>query len=148
MQSCTGLWIVADITRAVDDKTAKSLLGDSFKRQLKYDGTYSAVTFICSKTGTSLAILTFLDVQSCQFHSSTSADNISETEATESLPGIADECAELWTKMIQLGKKLKSLREQKGTLEDEKAAVEELQDQVETKYVSQRNRFPLLSSRC
>lgn len=51
MQSCTGLWIVADITRAVDDKTAKSLLGDSFKRQLKYDGTYSAVTFICSKTG-------------------------------------------------------------------------------------------------
>jgi hypothetical protein len=31
MKSCTGLWIVAPITRAVDDKTAKSLLGDSFK---------------------------------------------------------------------------------------------------------------------
>jgi hypothetical protein len=41
---------VAPITRAVDDKAAKSLLGESFKRQLKYDGTYSRVTFICSKT--------------------------------------------------------------------------------------------------
>lgn len=50
MRACSGLWIVAPITRAVDDKTAKTLLGDSFKRQLKYDGTYSAVTFICSKT--------------------------------------------------------------------------------------------------
>jgi len=50
MRDCSGLWIVAPITRAVDDKTAKTLLGDSFKRQLKCDGTYSAVTFICSKT--------------------------------------------------------------------------------------------------
>ena len=50
MKECTGLWIVAPITRAVDDKAAKNLLGTSFKRQLKYDGTYSAVTFICSKT--------------------------------------------------------------------------------------------------
>ena len=31
MKECTGLWIVAPITRAVDDKTAKSLLGDSFR---------------------------------------------------------------------------------------------------------------------
>ncbi|KAF2834718.1 hypothetical protein M501DRAFT_963774 [Patellaria atrata CBS 101060] len=50
MKQCTGLWIVAPINRAVDDKAAKTLLGDTFKRQLKFDGTYSAVTFICSKT--------------------------------------------------------------------------------------------------
>lgn len=31
MKACTGLWIVAPITRAVDDKTAKWLLGDSFR---------------------------------------------------------------------------------------------------------------------
>jgi hypothetical protein len=62
MKQCTGLWIVAPITRAVDDKAAKNLLGDSFKRQLKYDGSYSSVTFICSKT-----------------------DDISITEATDSL---------------------------------------------------------------
>lgn len=62
MKQCTGLWIVAPITRAVDDKAAKTLLGDSFKRQLKYDGGFSNVTFICSKT-----------------------DDISITEATDSL---------------------------------------------------------------
>lgn len=38
MKSCTGLWIVAPINRAVDDKAAKSLLGEPFKRQLKLDG--------------------------------------------------------------------------------------------------------------
>ncbi|KAL8853713.1 MAG: hypothetical protein Q9221_001524 [Calogaya cf. arnoldii] len=31
MKQCTGLWIVAPINRAVDDKAAKSLLGESFK---------------------------------------------------------------------------------------------------------------------
>jgi len=50
MKQCTGLWIVAPIIRAVDDKAAKNLLGESFKRQLKMDGGYSSVTFICSKT--------------------------------------------------------------------------------------------------
>ncbi|KAL1795846.1 hypothetical protein ACET3X_006070 [Alternaria dauci] len=62
MKQCTGLWIVAPINRAVDDRAAKTLLGDSFKRQLKYDGGFSGVTFICSKT-----------------------DDISIMEATESL---------------------------------------------------------------
>lgn len=33
----TGLFIVAPINRAVDDKVAKSLLGESFKRQLKFE---------------------------------------------------------------------------------------------------------------
>lgn len=41
MKQCTGLWIVAPINRAVDDKAAKSLLGESFKRQLKMDGGFS-----------------------------------------------------------------------------------------------------------
>lgn len=50
MKQCTGLWIVTPITRAVDDKAAKNLLGETFRRQLKFDGTYSAVTFICSKS--------------------------------------------------------------------------------------------------
>ncbi|KAK4204426.1 hypothetical protein QBC40DRAFT_332466 [Triangularia verruculosa] len=49
VEQCTGLWVVAPITRAVDDKTAKNLLGNAFKRQLQFDGTYSAVTVICSK---------------------------------------------------------------------------------------------------
>lgn len=51
MKQCTALWIVSPINRAVDDKAAKNLLGASFRRQLQFDGIYSAVTFICSKTG-------------------------------------------------------------------------------------------------
>ncbi|KAL5370946.1 hypothetical protein DPSP01_014578 [Paraphaeosphaeria sporulosa] len=50
LKNCTGLWIVAPISRAVDDKAAKTFLGSSFGRQLKYDGGFSSVTFICSKT--------------------------------------------------------------------------------------------------
>lgn len=71
MKQCTGLFIVAPITRAVDDKAAKTLLGDTFKRQLKFDGGFSSVTFICSKT-----------------------DDISITEAVDSL-GLEGEVHEL-----------------------------------------------------
>ncbi|KAL8408226.1 hypothetical protein RB594_006862 [Gaeumannomyces avenae] len=50
MKECSALWILAPITRAVDDKSARNLLGRTFRRQLKFDGTYNAVTFVCSKT--------------------------------------------------------------------------------------------------
>ncbi|KAI1760686.1 hypothetical protein GGR53DRAFT_508668 [Hypoxylon sp. FL1150] len=102
MKACTGLWIVAPITRAVDDKTAKSLLGESFKRQLKYDGTYSAVSFICSKT-----------------------DDISITEAVDSL-GLEEEISEAWNRVEELentGKShqlhLKELKIQKALCSDD-----------------------------
>jgi len=47
---CSSIWIVSPINRAVDDKAAKHLLGTSFKLQLTMDGSYSNITFICSKT--------------------------------------------------------------------------------------------------
>ncbi|KAK8048648.1 hypothetical protein PG994_010378 [Apiospora phragmitis] len=54
MQKCTSLWIVAPISRAVDNKAAQHLLGhllgESFKMQLKYDGNYTNITFICSQS--------------------------------------------------------------------------------------------------
>ncbi|KAJ0318258.1 hypothetical protein COL5a_010716 [Colletotrichum fioriniae] len=49
IKECTRLWVVAPINRAVDDKTAKTLMGTNFKQQLKYDGAYSSITFICTK---------------------------------------------------------------------------------------------------
>ncbi|KAI0470344.1 hypothetical protein F4859DRAFT_522828 [Xylaria cf. heliscus] len=129
MKSCTGLWIVAPITRAVDDKTAKSLLGDAFKRQLKYDGTYSSVTFICSKT-----------------------DDISITEAAESL-GLEAEISESWDTSEEMRKttiskqaRISGLKEAKATLgqqldecEAETDRLEDLQAQLssgETVYTS------------
>jgi GTPase SAR1 family protein len=78
MRQCSGLWIVAPINRAVNDKAAKNLLGDQFKRQMKYDGMFSNVTFICSKT-----------------------DDISITEAVESL-SIESQVQEPWDEISKL----------------------------------------------
>ncbi|EGD97854.1 hypothetical protein TESG_05359 [Trichophyton tonsurans CBS 112818] len=50
IKNCSGLWIVAPITRAVDDHSARTLLGDGFKRQLQLDGAVGQLAFICSKT--------------------------------------------------------------------------------------------------
>jgi hypothetical protein len=96
MKQCTGLWIVAPITRAVDDQAAKKLLGDSFKRQLKYDGGFSAVTFICSKT-----------------------DDISITEAIGSLD-LEDEVSELEDRKRDRRKKLKDLENKIEELQESK----------------------------
>ncbi|EXF84427.1 hypothetical protein CFIO01_02742 [Colletotrichum fioriniae PJ7] len=50
IKCCSGVWVVAPINRAVDNKTAKDIMSDSIKRQLKLDGAFSALTVICSKT--------------------------------------------------------------------------------------------------
>ncbi|KAB5570663.1 hypothetical protein GE09DRAFT_715764 [Coniochaeta sp. 2T2.1] len=49
-EKCSGYWIVAPITRGVDDKSAQALMGESFKRQLQMDGGISNVTIIYTKT--------------------------------------------------------------------------------------------------
>ncbi|CAL1702209.1 unnamed protein product [Somion occarium] len=50
MKKCDCIWILAPITRAVDDKTARDLMGDAFKMQLMM-GDYDAhaITFIATK---------------------------------------------------------------------------------------------------
>ncbi|KAL4423152.1 hypothetical protein ABPG77_007805, partial [Micractinium sp. CCAP 211/92] len=50
MQKCSAIWVCADITRAVDNKTAKDLLGESFRRQMMMDGQFGSISFICSKS--------------------------------------------------------------------------------------------------
>lgn len=50
LQECSRIWVVAPIVRAVDNKTAKYLLGAAFRRQLQMDGSYALVSFICTKT--------------------------------------------------------------------------------------------------
>jgi len=107
MKQCTGLWIVAPITRAVDDKAAKNLLGETFRRQLKYDGTYSAVTFICSKT-----------------------DDISNTEATDSL-GLGDKMAVLDDELYDIDTQRRRLKKQWDHLKDEKATCRQTMDDAD-----------------
>ena len=111
MKQCTGLWIVAPINRAVDDKAAKNLLGDTFKRQLKFDGTYSAVTFICSKT-----------------------DDISRTEATDSLQ-LGDKMSELEGQLSEISLKRRNLKKDikqaESEAKEQETAQEEIEDTIE-----------------
>ncbi|KAF2031640.1 hypothetical protein EK21DRAFT_62781 [Setomelanomma holmii] len=111
MKQCTGLWIVAPINRAVDDKAAKNLLGDSFKRQLKYDGGFSSVTFICSKT-----------------------DDISITEAIDTLE-LEDEVQELEDERKRFQRQIKDVQEKIGALKEEqdvyRISQKEVADEIE-----------------
>jgi hypothetical protein len=50
LKNCSCVWIVAPIKRAVDDRTAKELMGDTFKRRLLMDGQYGNVAFVCTQT--------------------------------------------------------------------------------------------------
>ncbi|THW66536.1 hypothetical protein D6D19_09307 [Aureobasidium pullulans] len=104
MKQCTGLWIVSPINRAVDDKAAKNLLGSTFRRQLKYDGTYSAVTFICSKT-----------------------DDISNTEATDSLD-LGDEIDKLEDQLTAIDRRRREAEKEAKKLRDQKGSLSETMD--------------------
>ena len=107
MKQCTGLWIVAPINRAVDDKAAKSLLGETFKRQLKMDGGLNSVTFICSKT-----------------------DDISFGEAQDSL-GLDEEMAPCWAEIDELSQKQNAMNKQLKELTETKAIYGETANDIE-----------------
>jgi hypothetical protein len=63
LQHCSQIWVVAPIKRAVDDGTAKELLGEQFKRRLLMDGQYGNVSFICTQTDDCEATETMRDHQ-------------------------------------------------------------------------------------
>ncbi|KAL9612851.1 MAG: hypothetical protein Q9167_002583 [Letrouitia subvulpina] len=112
LKKTTGLWIVAPINRAVDDKAAKTLLGESFKRQLKMDGGFGSVTFICSKT-----------------------DDISLTEAQESL-NLEEELGKSWEKLDALSKRKKALKSDLEEFKENKSlyldAINDVDEEIET----------------
>ncbi|KAL9037208.1 MAG: hypothetical protein Q9214_005802, partial [Letrouitia sp. 1 TL-2023] len=112
LKKTTGLWIVAPINRAVDDKAAKTLLGESFKRQLKMDGGFGSVTFICSKT-----------------------DDISLTEAQESLD-LEEELGKSWEKLDVLSKRKKALKRHLEEMKENKSlymdAINDVDEEIET----------------
>ena len=107
MKQCTGLWIVAPINRAVDDKAAKSLLGESFKRQLKMDGGFNSVTFICSKT-----------------------DDISIEEAQDSL-GLSDDMEPDWEELDKIMKNKTSMMKQMDEMKETKAVYGETMNDID-----------------
>ena len=112
VKQCTGLWIIAPIIRAVDDKAAKNLLGESFRRQLKMDGGFSSITFICSKT-----------------------DDISLMEASDSL-GLEEENGPAWEELDWCSRKQVSLEQDLEFLKEKKASlgkdIQDIDEQIDT----------------
>lgn len=49
-ERANATWIVAPISRAVNDRHAHQILSDSFRLQLRFEGMHSDITFICSST--------------------------------------------------------------------------------------------------
>ena len=80
----------------------KSLLGESFKRQLKFDGTYSRITFICSKT-----------------------DDISIVEASDTL-GLEEATAADWQRIDELEKEQRALKQSVKDLRESKGVYTEI----------------------
>ncbi|KAI4596491.1 hypothetical protein KJ359_005245 [Pestalotiopsis sp. 9143b] len=112
IQNCTGLWIVAPIARAVSDKTAQHLLGERFKLQVKYDNSYSAITFIASK-----------------------ADDISISEALRDfdLSEETEEVTELFDRFEELTEDLDTKTQELEELQPAFAAAQESLSEIQTK---------------
>ncbi|XP_074843181.1 uncharacterized protein LOC142009280 [Carettochelys insculpta] len=50
LKNCNAVWVVASISRAVDNKTAREMLSANLRRQLLMDGQYGSLAFVCTKT--------------------------------------------------------------------------------------------------
>ena len=101
LRNCTNLWIVSPINRAIDDETAHTLLGDSFKRQLGMDGSLDSVSFICTKTDD-------LDVDEIQS---------SVSGAGQALRKLDEKHKPLLAKQLKLNEQNKCLQYHRGLME-------------------------------
>jgi hypothetical protein len=105
LQNCNQIAIVAPIKRAVDDGTAKELLGEQFKRRLLMDGQYGNVFFICTQT-----------------------DDLEATETMRDHADVAQQEPGRWEKMTELASSISNLEKQiYDKLQDE----EDLECQVQ-----------------
>jgi len=50
LKEADSIWIVSHINRAANDKTAKDLMGESFRRQLLMDGQMDSLVFIATQS--------------------------------------------------------------------------------------------------
>lgn len=114
IKMCNSLWITAGIDRAISNKAAQELLGNTFKRQMKYDGAFSGATFICTKS-----------------------DDILTAEVEKSL-NVEDEVEEYWQEIERLGSKIDELnvhihglKKQKDDFEEQYELLEASSDQWE-----------------
>ncbi|KIK65342.1 hypothetical protein GYMLUDRAFT_70455 [Collybiopsis luxurians FD-317 M1] len=120
MKRAQCIWVLAPITRAVDDKTARDLLGDAFRMQLMSDYDDHAITFIASKTD---------DISCTEVISALHLEDDSELEAIqEELDKLNDERADWTRKRKQSDKLVKAVEKELKTL---RAIRKEYRDHIE-----------------
>ncbi|KAJ7781316.1 hypothetical protein B0H16DRAFT_1671621 [Mycena metata] len=126
MKKANCVWVLAPIQRAVDEKTAKGLLGDAFRTQLMMDGGYddSTITFIATKCDdiSCTEVITALDLH----------DEPELEEIEEKIGDIAHKTAE-WKKKKQTADRLvksveKELKERRAIYSEHKEHLEAVQD--------------------
>ena len=64
LREADSIWIVASINRAVNDKTAKNMLGETFRRELLMDGQYNNICFVATQVYLSVFFSTHATEQS------------------------------------------------------------------------------------
>jgi chromosome segregation ATPase len=106
LEQWSGIWVVAAITRAVDDKAAQTLMSKTFRRQLMFDGMYSNVTMICSR-----------------------ADDISITEVRKAMPEDS-ETHQLQAQLQDLREQHKKLRSESKGIDRKHRRVSKILDQL------------------
>lgn len=117
LAECTAVWVAARISRAVDDKAAKDLLGRSSRIQMKLDGIYSHLSFIATQTD-AINIRETID----------SLDEDGQIQATFSQEDeLATVIEEKKTKLRQLEKQCSDMDEDCDAVEDEKKTWRSLQ---------------------
>jgi hypothetical protein len=111
LQNCNMVAVVAPIQRAVDDGTAKELMGENFKRRLLMDGNYGNVMFICTQTDSCEATEILRD----------------HADVAQRVPGRFEKMTKLQDDIISMSKEVGDLLREEDDL---KVEMEELNDEI------------------
>ncbi|KZT24461.1 hypothetical protein NEOLEDRAFT_1134832 [Neolentinus lepideus HHB14362 ss-1] len=119
MKKCDCIWILAPITRAVDDKTARDLLGDAFKMQLMMYGNYDAnsITFVATKCD---------DISCSEVVRALNLDDEPELVEIEERIDLCNDDIEEWNnKKLEVDKVVKGIEKQLNQIRDIRQEYEE-----------------------
>lgn len=103
LQNCNLIAVVAPIQRAVDDGSAKELMGEQFKRRLLMDGQYGNVIFICTQTDSCEATEILRD----------------HADVAQRLPGRFEKMTSLQEEIYRMAKEVSNLHREENELKDD-----------------------------
>ncbi|KAL3913266.1 MAG: hypothetical protein SGILL_006560 [Bacillariaceae sp.] len=111
LQNCNLIAVVAPIQRAVDDGSAKELMGEQFKRRLLMDGQYGNVIFICTQTDSCEATEILRD----------------HADVAQRVPGRFEKMTKMQDDIISMAKEVGDLEREEDDL---KVEMEEVNEEI------------------